>query len=428
MGVGEDAALGNAIAVTVIATGFGKEQQHEISNTEAKKIIHSLEDEQKIVHDLSEKSELSSTPVGLLFEEEETLFTQQPVKPKPEYENPLIHMNSILYDIEVECELVSNEIVELPNATVETDGKVLDPFSLEVIEPLTYEPEFNQEEEEQDPVEEEVTISFEMEQEHTTAAIDFEATTLEFESVEESSQSPREETQVEEEFIPLMETPLFSPEFENVTDADDEELSEPTEAFNQTIQPPVKDQEDEFVFNEVSTSLFEMNVVDPEFVEVENQFEMDFEQPLASTSNSVPEEINQEELTEPSFFENEFQGSTNEIHFEIKEEKVASADETKQTNKEIIKAESEDPFDQSIAMSMAAQNEKRKAHLKAFNYQFKHQMQKVDDMEREPAYKRQGVALESEALETFSRLTLDVDQNEEIQLRSNNSFLHDNVD
>jgi len=171
-----------------------------------------------------------------------------------------------------------------------------------------------------------------------------------------------------------------------------------------------------------------MNVVDPEFVEVENQFEMVFEQPLASTSNSVSEEINQEELTEPSFFENEFQGSTNEIHFEIKEEKVASADETKQTNKETIKAESEDPFDQSIAMSMAAQNEKRKAHLKAFNYQFKHQMQKVDDMEREPAYKRQGVALESEAPETSSRLTLDVDQNEEIQLRSNNSFLHDNVD
>jgi len=403
MGVGEDAALGNAIAVTVIATGFGKEQQHEISNTEAKKIIHSLEDEQKIVHDLSEKSELSSTPVGLFFEEEETLFTQHPVKPNPEYENPLIHMNSILYDIEVECELVSNGIVELPTETVEAEGEVLDPFSLEVIEPLTYEPEFNQEEE-HDPVEEEATISFEMEQEHTTAAIDVEAATLEFESVEESALSPREETQVEEEFIPLMET------------------------FNQTIQPPVEDQEDEFVFNEVSTSLFEMNVVDPEFVEVENQFEMDFEQPLASTSNSVSEEINQEELTEPSFFENEFQGSTNEIHFEIKEEKVASADETKQTNKETIKAESEDPFDQSIAMSMAAQNEKRKAHLKAFNYQFKHQMQKVDDMEREPAYKRQGVALESEAPETSSRLTLDVDQNEEIQLRSNNSFLHDNVD
>jgi cell division protein FtsZ len=37
MGVGEDESLGNEVSVTVIATGFGIEQQNEISNTEAKK-------------------------------------------------------------------------------------------------------------------------------------------------------------------------------------------------------------------------------------------------------------------------------------------------------------------------------------------------------------------------------------------------------
>jgi cell division protein FtsZ len=37
MGVGEDETLGNEVSVTVIATGFGQEQQNEISNTEAKK-------------------------------------------------------------------------------------------------------------------------------------------------------------------------------------------------------------------------------------------------------------------------------------------------------------------------------------------------------------------------------------------------------
>jgi len=46
MGVGEDSSLENAIAVTVIATGFNVEQQNEIVNTETKKIIHTLEDEQ----------------------------------------------------------------------------------------------------------------------------------------------------------------------------------------------------------------------------------------------------------------------------------------------------------------------------------------------------------------------------------------------
>ena len=48
MGVGEEEALGEAISVTIIATGFNVEQQAEIVNTEPKKIIHSLEDEQKL--------------------------------------------------------------------------------------------------------------------------------------------------------------------------------------------------------------------------------------------------------------------------------------------------------------------------------------------------------------------------------------------
>jgi cell division protein FtsZ len=56
MGVGEDETLGEGVAVTIIATGFDVEQQADIVNTEPKKIIHSLEDEQKIVHDLSAKA------------------------------------------------------------------------------------------------------------------------------------------------------------------------------------------------------------------------------------------------------------------------------------------------------------------------------------------------------------------------------------
>jgi cell division protein FtsZ len=46
MGVGEDESLEDAISVTVIATGFDVEQQDEIVNTETKRIIHTLEEEQ----------------------------------------------------------------------------------------------------------------------------------------------------------------------------------------------------------------------------------------------------------------------------------------------------------------------------------------------------------------------------------------------
>ena len=49
-----------------------------------------------------------------------------------------------------------------------------------------------------------------------------------------------------------------------------------------------------------------------------------------------------------------------------------------------------DPFDQSIDESITSQSEKRREHLKAFNYKFKHQLQRIDEIEKEPAYKRQG--------------------------------------
>lgn len=53
MGVGEDGDLGESIGVTIIATGFNPDQQDEIVNTESKKIIHTLEEEQTSTHDLS---------------------------------------------------------------------------------------------------------------------------------------------------------------------------------------------------------------------------------------------------------------------------------------------------------------------------------------------------------------------------------------
>ncbi len=50
MGVGEDETLEDAISITVIATGFNVEQQNEIVNTEAMRIIHTLEEDHRIEH------------------------------------------------------------------------------------------------------------------------------------------------------------------------------------------------------------------------------------------------------------------------------------------------------------------------------------------------------------------------------------------
>jgi cell division protein FtsZ len=67
--------------------------------------------------------------------------------------------------------------------------------------------------------------------------------------------------------------------------------------------------------------------------------------------------------------------------------------------------------------------------MKAFNYKFN--TSKIDEYEKEPAYKRQGIELSNsnvKAENQVSRTSISYDENDDIQVRSNNSFLHDNVD
>jgi len=109
-----------------------------------------------------------------------------------------------------------------------------------------------------------------------------------------------------------------------------------------------------------------------------------------------------------------------EVEVEVKEEIVS----------EILDSEEEiDPLNTSLADLQKQRSKERRLRMKEFNYKFNNS--KIDEIEKEPAYKRHGVDLEEtkhSSDEDRSRLTLDIDENEDIQLRKNNSFLHDNVD
>ena len=59
MGIGEDKNLKQEISVTIIATGFNSDQQHEIVNIEAKKIIHTLEEDQSFSQDLTNHNKIN---------------------------------------------------------------------------------------------------------------------------------------------------------------------------------------------------------------------------------------------------------------------------------------------------------------------------------------------------------------------------------
>jgi cell division protein FtsZ len=94
-----------------------------------------------------------------------------------------------------------------------------------------------------------------------------------------------------------------------------------------------------------------------------------------------------------------------------------------------IKLDNVSPLEMSIEEILKYRAEERKRKMKEFNHKFNNNAQ-IDEFERIPAYKRMGVDVTSTPNNTNnqSRMSLGVDSNDDIQLRSNNSFLHDNVD
>jgi cell division protein FtsZ len=127
------------------------------------------------------------------------------------------------------------------------------------------------------------------------------------------------------------------------------------------------------------------------------------------------------ETFESSMNKNEGTEVKEEIVFE---KKILTASETVEIIEEEI-----DPMNSPISDLIKARADERRKHMKDFNYKFN--TAKIDEIEKEPAYKRQGVNLEDaqHSSETnTSRTSVGLDDNDDIQLRSNNSFLHDNVD
>ena len=385
MGVGEDESLGNEVSVTVIATGFGQEQQNEISNTEAKKIIHTLEADQKITHDLSDKNPaygLNNSYKTHDLERQNTSATPNKINQSIEEVSGelLIEMNTILYDLDVDYEVVSN------NIDFQGTNEI--------------------------PVEEESETS----------------------SVENTYIPKHEEIKaekiVDKKVSEIDEINLENSFFEHQFELDSTAIENIPLSFNVNISDESLDEE--FIINDLTDVLSDIDVVDPEVLDQESQIQLDFELPLnkVKTADFQMQHLEEGKLLKTSGdLTKDFEEASLEVTFEIK-------DETSDTEKLIIKENDSksnstaeiDPFQQSIDESITSQSEKRREHLKAFNYKFKHQLQRIDEIEKEPAYKRQGIDLDGDMPDLPSRTSLSNDENNDLQLRSNNSFLHDNVD
>jgi len=136
------------------------------------------------------------------------------------------------------------------------------------------------------------------------------------------------------------------------------------------------------------------------------------------------------ELSENKTFSENSNVVETETETEVEIEETEETEVKEETVSEISDSDEEiDPLSTSLEDLQKQRSKDRRLRMKEFNYKFNNS--KIDEIEKEPAYKRHGVDLEEtkhSSDEDRSRLTLDIDENEDIQLRKNNSFLHDNVD
>ncbi|MET3026354.1 cell division protein FtsZ [Flavobacterium sp. UW10123] len=356
MGVGEDETLGEAIAVTIIATGFDVEQQNEIVNTEPKKIIHTLEDEQRSVHNLTNKPISSfdltvDTPTAKvedkvvfdLIDDDETFTpTAQAVAPAINQEE-LVVMSEFIKNLDVTFEIVS--------PITDIDFTISAPEAPAV-----------QQIQQQQPVQQQRVFERE---EQTTFSFDL---------------------------------PLFKQEpVKREPVAEDNRVL--FELTNETREIKVNDPVQFVPVTEVSDNGIIKYSLE-EYMEVEN--DLMASKPVEKVvEDTIPEELNITLKPRPDFTSQPDFSTTSEVS----------------------------PLELTIEETLRLRAEERRKKLKEFNYKFHNNVSRIDELEKEPAYKRLGIDLSnSQSNNTNSRISVGTDSNNDLQLRSNNSFLHDNVD
>lgn len=370
MGVGEDESLGDAIAVTIIATGFNPEQQNEISKLEAKKIVHRLEEDR-------------STP--------QVVKRVEPPKVEEEKETRVVHTLEMdeTDSIQVEYETVSPEASPATETTRYADES---PY---VAETPSEEATPTQE---TTPIKEIYTGSFE------TAPvkeedIDFEITNM---TVREPEIVEPMEEESENQFSFTFDLPIQKSKKE----------PSPTKTLEKININDIEIVGLEHIIPEPFRRSNPVHNTDEEVVRhsLEDEFA-----PEINALKSVAEEVNEDE----------------NLNFELK---VTQSEPVENDVAKVINDDNDiSPLNLTIA-ELKDRAELRRKKMKDFNYKFINKLNhSIDEIESQPAYKRMGVDLRevppsSEADNNKSRMSLGTDENDDIQLRSNNSFLHDNVD
>ncbi|HAO14686.1 MAG TPA: cell division protein FtsZ [Tenacibaculum sp.] len=320
MGIGEDDALEDGISLTVVATGFTLDQQGDISSTEIKKIVHTLEDEQKATYNFEEKK----------------------VEKAPTIDEPLTQKidQRVVHVLKEEKNEENSDLV----------------FTTESIKNI-------------DVAYDEVTFN-------SVSEEDFIIT---------NASNTNKEENIKEESIQqdlLFDLPLNS--FEEIKSKVEESTIVKTTEQIKNIEVEAD------VVN--SKKIHKRYILD------------DFKAEPTIGKSSVPKIAKEED--ESLKFEVKTSSKEDELTSELNEEGS--------------------PMSLTI-LELQRRAQERRDKMKGFNYRFADKVSKnIDEIERQPAYKRLGVDID--ANQDISKIDKALKNDKDDLLNSNNSFLHDNVD
>ncbi|MFP9114175.1 cell division protein FtsZ [Flavobacterium sp. RHBU_3] len=407
MGVGEDESLGDAIAVTVIATGFNLEQQNEIVNTEPKKIVHALEEEQKMVHDLTKRT-VQAFDFSTAIEQPKVEVTPEPVVEE-----------KIVFTLEEEVEEKKPiaEVMAEPTSehinNLDVFFEIVAPEQETIVVPVAEVPV--QVVQQVQPVQEAAPVFKAFSQPVIKDVRDIEVIDPEFVIVEKKEEQFAFSFDLSVNNAKSEEKLLFSltDEMRNITVSEPVNVVPVTEVNESgVIRYSLEDyleKENELLNSKPAAKVVQEPVSEELQFTLRNIFEPVAEEPKAEPVQPQPVQQQPVQVQQP-----------------VAQQPVMPAEPvaprfTPPTAEDIS------PVEMTIEETLRLRAEERRRKMKEFNYKFHNS--RIDEFEKEPAYKRMGVDLnETRNDNNRSRLSLGLDSNNDLQLRSNNSFLHDNVD
>ncbi len=370
-GYGVDASLGDKVNVTIIATGFSSKADVgiQIEKAPAKKVF-SLMDEQP-------KAEVVVAPVAEVV----TPVTEITLKP--------MEMTSFFREEtkkeEVKVEAVVELKLEIPVVAEVTPEVVMETSVVEEVVADTSTPLSMTETIEETPIIVNEVVAEVLEVEEPIILNDTEETFID--------ENPIIVNEVVADVLALEETPIISNEVVSEVVAEETPI-----IVNEIVEEPVMEVEESvsFVSEEISEPIFEVE-------EVKTPVTFEFEiTPVAKTEEPI--------IVNTTLDEAYAKMEQPVVEAKKEEENVIVAKVA--TDEQLKKAQD------------------RVAKLKELSFKLK-SPNGLSELENEPAYKRRNINLDStphSSESQVSRYTLSENEDKKIEIKPNNSFLHDNVD